>query len=147
MIQEENSRARVIQNGARVIQNGTRARHTNSSNHFCCTLHCLPLVLTLAYYVPTFGSHLVCVAEIITLFGVETHPRNTWMDGDSLCYSGRSFWPQLSGKTGRPRQRLFAYEYERRGVSPRPFIFKHCKVRRMQQGHEQGGTYVAKEQS
>jgi len=55
-----------------------------------------------------------------------------------MC-SGRSFWPQLSGKTTRPRQQLLFIRTKTFTASPRTFVVKHCRVL---QGHQQGGTHV-----
>ena len=62
-----------------------------------------------------------------------------WNSGLVAC-SGRSFWPQLSGKmTHQFQQFLFIRTWTSR-ASPNTFIVRQCRVRRALQGHQQGGV-------
>ena len=50
-----------------------------------------------------------------------------WSSGLVMC-SGRSFWPQLSGKTTRPQQQFLFIRTRTSTAGPRTFIVKHCRV-------------------
>jgi len=66
------------------------------------------------------------------------HLHRQW-NSSLVVRSGRSFWPQLSGKmTHQLHQFLFIQTCTSR-ASLRTFIIRHCRVRRALQGDQQGG--------
>jgi len=99
------------------------------------TISMVPWLYTLGGHAPKIGFEINKWRKKM----VQVHRKRG--SGLVMC-SGRSFWPQLSGRTTRPWQQFLFIRKRTSTASPRTFIIKHCRVWRVLQGHQQGGQHV-----